>query len=235
MFKQRFIILVLLSTGLISFPISAMIDWNLDMLGFSPNSKFFVLVESMTEGNTGIARAKINVMDVAINGCVQNGCLTASGSQENLKTEDKVLNELYGKTKGLRQRLSLTQKQLGGYQAEGPFFQGNNCSGNAYYLYDNLKFSVRLQQKSTTGVYVPYKKTSMQLDVTLEDYNVTVVLDSLDNYREFIDKYQLGYMFVSPNKTNIAILIYAYHRGVDGEDIRTQVETTTFFLPLNSS
>jgi predicted secreted protein len=232
MFKRFIIILVLLANA---FPIAVAIDWNLDMLGFSPNSKYFVLAESMTERSTGIARAKINIMNVAINGCVQNGCLTASGSEKNLKTEDKVLNELYRKTQYLRQRLGLTQKRLGGYQAEGPFFRGDNCNGHAYYLYDNLTFSVRLQQQGRTGVYPPYTKAAMQLNVTLEEYDVTVVLDSLDNYREFIDRYQLGYLFVSPNKTNVAILVYAYHRGVDGEDIRTMVKTTTFFLPLNSS
>lgn len=201
------------------------------MLGFSPDSQFLILVESMTEENFGIARAKMTIVQVANNVCISGGCISASGSKEDLKTEEEVLAEIYNKTWDLRKRLKLTQKELGGYRVKGPFFRGKPC-GTTYYSYKNRQIFVDIQQKVTTGIYHPYKKAAMQLEIKMEGYHLPIILDSLENYREFIEKYYLGYLLVSPNQTGIAILVYAHHKGIDGEDIRTIVKTSSIFLPF---
>jgi predicted secreted protein len=220
MLKYFIMILVLLVSLVPSLSeASPFTRWNLDMLGFSANSKYFVIVESVTEAGSGIARAKLMVKNVATNQCVRGGCLFASGSEKNLGTEKMLLRQVYRKTWKIRKNRQLTPPR-GGYRAEGPFFE-EDCN-SAYYLYDNQKIVVRMQQKSSWP-----QKASVQLEVSVG--NLKKKLDSLDNYREDAQKYQLGYLFVSPNKRSLVILVYVFYQAIEGQELTTIVQTTRLF------
>lgn len=220
MFKLLTIILVLYTYVLVTVAdASPFTRWNLDMLGFSSDSNSFVIAESVTEAGTNIARASIRVTDVATSQCVQGGCLFASGSEDKLRTERDVLKEVYKKTWKLRNRLKLIPLR-GGYRAKGPVFE-DGCH-LAYYWYDNQKIMVRMQQQTSWP-----QQASVQLEVTIDSLQKTV--DSLNNYREGAKKYQLGSLFVSPNNRSLAILVYVFYKTVDGQEVRTFVQTATFF------
>ncbi len=232
MFKRVTIPLALLA----SFPltlssVSADVDWNIDMLGFSADSKSFILAESVTGDGSGIASAKIIIADVATNKCVRGGCQSASGSESYLKTEQKVLKEVYKKTWRLRKRLKLTPPQTG-YLAKGPYFPYDETCKNARYSADDRRIYVSMQQKAVPGPYEFHKKAAVQITVRAfgeMGNDVTKVLDSLNNYREYAQKYQLGRLYISPDNKRIALLVHVYYRGFEGPDIRTIVQTANLF------
>jgi predicted secreted protein len=211
-------LILLASFGLTISQVSATVDWNLDMLGFSSDSKFFILVESITEAGSGIARARIMIIDVASNKCVRGGCVSASGSKKNPRTEKAVLRKVYRKTWKLRRRLRLTPPKLG-YKTSGPILY-EQCK--TVYVYQNQKIHVRMRQN------IRPKKASVQLEVSIGD--TTKTLDSLNNYRNYVQKYNLSRLFLSPNKKSIAILIRIFYREPEGEfEIRTLVQTVKLF------
>jgi predicted secreted protein len=232
MFKRVTITLALLA----SFPltlssVSADVDWNIDMLGFSADSKYFVLAESVTGDGAGIASAKIIIADVATNKCVRGGCQSASGSENNLRTEQAVLKEVYKKTWRLRKRLKLTPPQTG-YLANGPYFPFDETGKNARYSINDRRIYVSMQQKAVPGPDEFQKKAAVQITVRAfgeMGNDVTKVLDSLNNYRESAQKYQLGRLYISPDNKRIALLVHVYYRGFEGYDIRTIVQTANLF------
>ncbi len=228
MLKRIPIILTLLACfWLISPSVLAAGEGNIQMLGFSSDSRFFVLAESVIEDGSGIPSAKMMIANIATNQCVRGGCLSLSGSTEN-DTEQEVLNKIYRKTWLLRKKLKLTPPQTG-YQAKGPFF--DNQRNRVYYTHDNQKIYVSMQQEVVPGPYGFHEKAAVQITVNVFDKNnpVTKVLDSTNNYRMDAQSYQLGRLFVSPDKKSIAILVRVFYRGFEGPDIRTLVQTAPLF------
>jgi len=230
MFKRVTMTLVLLaSIGLTISPVSAAVDWNLDMLGFSSNSQFFVLAESVVEDGSGIPRAKIIIADVATNHCVQGGCLESRGSDNGGDTEQDALQKIYQQTWPLRQKLGLTPPQTG-YLANGPFFGEDD--NTAHYSYNDRKIYVTLLQKTVPGEDDFHQKAAVQITINTSNetsHHVEKVLDSLNNYRENAQKYQLGRIYVSPDRKSVAILVHVFYRGFEGYDIRTIVQTVQLF------
>ncbi len=234
MFKYSTMTLILLSLLGPNLCLGAPIMyWNLDMLGFSANSQFFILVESITEDYSDTvdgASARIMIMDVAKNKCLDGGCLSVHGTQDEgkselPKTEEAQLRAVYSKTWRLRKKRKLTPPKIG-YTTEGPFFEENNCK-TAYYLFQDQQIGVTLQQN-----IVPYKyarKASVQLEVSREDISKTI--DSIENYRDNAQRYQLGRLFVSPNQKNMAILIHVFYYNSESKsvDVRTLVQTAKLF------
>jgi hypothetical protein len=230
MFKYTIITLILIlshfGTSLCSAaPISY---WNLDMLGFSSNSRFFILVESMAEQTT--ASARIIIMDVTKNQCLEGGCFFVDSTQyepknTQVESEEDLLEIVYSKSWRLRKKRKLTRPKIG-YTTSGPFFDENNCK-TAYYLFQDQPIWVTLKQD-----IIPYRRTrkaSVQLEVSGENFSKTI--DSIKNYRDQAQHYQLGRLFVSPNRKNLAILIHVAYYNAESEsvEVRTLVQTAKWF------
>ncbi|MEN8217787.1 MAG: hypothetical protein ABFS56_15745 [Pseudomonadota bacterium] len=172
---------------------------NIAMLGFSPDSKYFVMVQLGTIDGSGAAIAEIMIVDVATNRCVRGGCQTVSGDGNAPRTEKDVLNEVLKKTWRLRQRLKLTPPH--GYFAQGHIF---DSTGVYDYIHKNIR--VHLRQK----VNEEQTKASMQLEINMGDSKKT--LDSLDNYRDFVLGYRLeDSLFISPNEKCFAFLVKVHY------------------------
>ena len=173
---------------------------NVTMLGFSPDSKHFVMAVLGTDNGIGAARAKIMIVNVATNRCVHNGCYKARGTVGNLRTEEDVLNEVLRKTWRLRSELQLTPPQ--GFWAKGHFDFRENDASTAVYNHVHQKIYVRLLQK----VKEDEVKASMQLEVSRN--NIKKTLDSLENYRDSTLEYKLDEsLFISPDGKGFAFLI----------------------------
>ncbi len=234
MFKYSTMTLILLSLFGPSLCLGAPIMyWNLDMLGFSANSQSFILVESITEDYTDtvdIASARIMIIDVATNECLHGGCLSVhdtqdDGKSELPKTEEDQLQAVYSKTWRLRKKRKLTPPKIG-YTTEGPFFDEDNCK-TAYYLFQDQPIWVTLLQNIVSYRHAP--KASLQLEVNRE--NISKTIDSIENYRDNAQRYQLGRLFVSPNQKNMAILIHVSYSNPESKsvDVRTLVQTAKLF------
>jgi len=226
MFKRFIIALTLINFWLATASVFAAGEGNLKMLGFSSDSQFFILTESVREDASGIPSAKIIIADVATNQCVDGGCFSKEGAEED--TEQQVLHKIYQQTWKRRKKLKLTPPKTG-YQAKGPRFDKKRKT--SYYVHDNLKIYVDMQQKAVPGPYEFYEKAAVQLTVSAvgKKGKVTKVLDSLSNYRQDAQRYELGRLFVSRDKKSIAILVRVFFRGFEGPDIRTIVETAKLF------
>lgn len=220
MLKRFIIVFALVSFWLVTSSVFAAGEGNLKMLGFSSDSQFFVLTESVIEDGSGIASAKIIIADVATNKCVSGGCFSREGSEED--TEQQVLHKIYQKTWKLRKKLKLTPPRTG--------YQAKKLKAN-YYRHDNLKIYVDMRQKTVPGPYEFHERAAVQLTVSAvgKKGKVTKVLDSLSNYRQDVQKYELGRLFVSPDKKSITILVRVFFRGFEGPDIRTIVQTAKLF------
>ncbi|MDM8558069.1 hypothetical protein [Candidatus Parabeggiatoa sp. HSG14] len=206
--------------------VSAANNWNLDRVGFSSNSRYFIIVESRTD-KAGIASARMEIVNTKTNECVRGGCQTISGSKGDLKNEEDILNKLYGKTWRLRARLKLTPSRIGD-RAKGPFFE-EDCN-TAYYLYNNQKIHVQMQQDVISLSYY-HKKASLQIEVNIGD--VTKILDSLENYRDYTQKYRLNHLLISPNKKRFALLVMVFYgdgkKGKKWLENYTIVHTATLY------
>jgi predicted secreted protein len=223
---KRFIIALVLVSFWFTSSVFAAGEGNLNMLGFSSDSQYFVLIESVIEDGSGIPTAKIIIAEVATNKCVRGGCFSTEGSEED--EEQQVLSKIYKKTWKLRKKLKLTPPRRG-YQAKGPLFDKKRKTN--YYVYGNQKIYVKLEEKAVPGPYEFQEKAAVQLTVNAvgKKSKVTKVLDSLKNHRQDAQKYELGDLFFSPDKNSIAILVRVFYRGFEGADIRTIVQTAKLF------
>lgn len=82
--------------------------------GFSPDSRYYIYLESSRNSVTDVPTAQIQIIDVATNSCVKNGCLKTDydNSSSNLSTQ-AAENDLLNKTLELRHTLKLTQLKVG--------------------------------------------------------------------------------------------------------------------------
>jgi hypothetical protein len=197
-------------------------DINIAMLGFSSDSKYFVMTALSTADAAGVTSAKIMIINVATNKCVRGGCKRASkrvSEEDAHRTEEDVIEkdvieEVLKKTWLLRRKLQLTP--LRGYWAKGHF----DGSSTAVYNYVHKKIRVHLLQK----VNEAQMKASMQLEVSMG--NVKKTLDSLNNYRDSALKYQLDdSLFISPNEKCFAFLVKVHYPDGDYDFI---VQTVKF-------
>jgi len=178
-------------------------DLNIAMLGFSSDSKYFVMTVLDNGDAAGVVSAKIMIVNVATNKCVRGGCQKASKRvrEEDAFTkqdvfEKDVLDEVLKKTWLLRKKLQLTPPR--GYFAKG-HFEGD---GAAVYNYVHKKIRVLMLQK----VNEDQMKASMQLEVSMDNFKKT--LDSLNNYRSSALEYKLDdSLFISPNERCFAFLV----------------------------
>ncbi len=180
--------------------------------GFSPDSRYYVYLESFRNFVTEVPKAQIQIVDVATSSCVRNGCLkteydNSASNLTNKAAEDDLLN----KTSVLRYDLKLTLLKVG---IRLPMIarERNADSSETYkFLVNDPKQPMQITLKHK---YIPAVKpggsfeterASMQLVI---DYKYRKLsLGDLDNYREAVQKYSIREVRLSPNRRNVVVLI----------------------------
>ena len=180
--------------------------------GFSPDSRYYVYLESFRNFVTEVPKAQIQIVDVATSSCVRNGCLkteydNSASNLTNKAAEDDLLN----KTSVLRYDLKLTLLKVG---IRLPMIarERNADSSETYkFLVNDPKqpMQITLKQKYIPAVKpggsFETERASMQLVI---DYKYRKLsLGDLDNYREAVQKYSIREVRLSPNRRNVVVLI----------------------------
>jgi hypothetical protein len=82
--------------------------------GFSPDSRYYIYLESSRNSVTDVPTAQVQIVDVATNSCVKNGCLKTDydHSSSNLSPQ-AAEDDLLKKTSQLRRDLRLNQLKVG--------------------------------------------------------------------------------------------------------------------------
>ena len=165
--------------------------------GFSNDGESFILTDTIG-GFPLLPEASMYVVDVTTNRCVPGGCETVKGEFDSEDDEDAVLNRLEQRTLRVRERLGLVPPS--GAERFGPRVIAEDRF--AYEVGDRT-IEVRLLQnnRGDTGD----RKSSLQLDVRSGD--VAVVLDSLDHYRDRVQAYRLGDLYLSASGASVAIVV----------------------------
>lgn len=180
--------------------------------GFSPDSRYYVYLESFSNVVTEVPTSQIQIVDVATSSCVRNGCLKTDydHSASNLTTK-AAGDDLLQRTSKLRYDLQLTLLKVG---IRLPMIDRKpNKDGSETYKFlvnDPKKpLQITLQQK-----YIPAvkpggafntEKASMRLVVNYNYRQLTV--GDLENYREPVQKYAIREVRLSPNRRNAVVLI----------------------------
>jgi predicted secreted protein len=182
------------------------------MSGFSPDSRYYVYLESFQNPVTEVPTAKIQIVDVATSSCLRNGCLKTDydNSASNLTTK-AAGDDLLKKTAQLRYDLQLTLLKVG-IRLPMIYRKPNPDGSETYkFLVNDPKQPVQitLQQKYIPAVEAGgsfgTERASMQLVVNYKYRQLTV--GDLNNYREAVQKYSIREVRLSPNRRNVVVLI----------------------------
>lgn len=180
--------------------------------GFSPDSRYYVYLESFQNPVTEVPTAKIQIVDVVTSSCVRNGCLKTDydHSASNLTTK-AAGDDLLKKTAQLRYDLQLTLLKVG-IRLPMIYRKPNPDGSETYkFLVNDPKQPVQmtLQQKYIPAVEAGgsfgTERASMQLVVNYKYRQLTV--GDLNNYREAVQKYSIREVRLSPNRRNVVVLI----------------------------
>jgi len=165
--------------------------------GFSADGKSFVLADTIN-GFPLQPEARIFVVDVASNDCVAGGCDTMRGDWDNDVDEDVVLNRLKERTSDLRERLGLVPPQGAIRFAPGELTDD-------LVAYDLGKQTIEVLLRQDTVGDIGDWKSSLRLEVRASD--TVHELDSLKRYRDEVEGYRLGDLYLSPDGTSVAIIV----------------------------
>ncbi|GAB4198123.1 MAG: hypothetical protein Fur006_47550 [Coleofasciculaceae cyanobacterium] len=203
---------------------------NRRLSGFSPDSRYYVYLESFQNPVTEVPTAKIQIVDVATSSCLKDGCLQTDydRSASNLTTK-AAGDDLLQKTAQLRYQLQLTLLKVG---IRLPMiFRKPNPDGTETYkfLINDPKepLQITLEQKYISAVEpggaFGTERASMQLVVNYKYRKLT--LGDLNNYREAVQKYAIREVRLSPNRRNVVVLIDMTQPTYEGLVKTTLVQT----------
>jgi predicted secreted protein len=182
------------------------------MSGFSPDSRYYLYLESFSNTVTEVPTAQIQMVDLETNSCVRNGCLKTEYdlSASNLTTK-AAGDDILKRTAQLRYDLQLTLLKVG---IRLPMIarQPNPDSSETYkFLINDPKepLQITLEQKYIPAVEAGgtfgTERASMRLVV---NYNYRqLAIGDLNNYREAVQKYAIREVRLSPNRRNAVVLI----------------------------
>jgi predicted secreted protein len=214
--------------------LAAVFRANRRLSGFSPDSRYYVYLESFQNPVTEVPTAKIQIIEVANNSCVRNGCLKTDydHSASNLTTK-AAGDDLLEQTAQLRYDLELTLLKLG---IRLPMIvRKPNPDGSEMYQFlindpkKPLQITLKQQYKPAVkpGGNFSTEKASMQLVVNYDYRQLT--LGSLEDYREPVQKYAIREVRLSPNRRNVVVLIDMTQPTYEGLVKTTMVQS--FPLP----
>lgn len=181
--------------------------------GFSPDSRYYIYLESSRNSVTEVPTAQIQIVDVATNSCLSNGCIKTDYDFSASKLSNQAAeNDLLKKTSLLRHDLRLTQLKVGTrlpivFREIKP-----DRSETVKALLNNQKepLQIRLEQKYIPSILSPrgtsdVERAAMRLVINYNNRQLT--LGDLENYREAVKKYAIREVRLSPNGRNVVVLI----------------------------
>jgi hypothetical protein len=203
---------------------------NRRLSGFSPDNNRYIYLESYQNPVSELPEAKIQIINILSNTCVENGCLETEYGQDYPKISPKAAeDELLKKTVALRQTLGLTRLKVGTrlplvFRAKQP--DGSELV-KVIVKQPNQVLQLRLIQESVPSVLrkgnADLDRASMRLEAT---YNFRKrSLSYLYNHQEGVQKYSIREVRLSPNQRNVVVLIDTTKQTWQGVVQTTSVQT----------
>lgn len=171
------------------------------MAGFSPDSNYFIYLESSRDTGAGVPRSALQLVNVGSNRCVTNGCIETHYSEAaGAKTTDAE-TALLQQTWKVRQDLNLTPPVIG---TNLPILSRSRAADGSEIVTvqltnANYPLQLHLHQKKTQA------KAAMQLEVNYNGQQRS--LDSLSNFRPNVLDYSIRQVTLSPDGKRVAVLI----------------------------
>jgi predicted secreted protein len=180
------------------------------MAGFSPDGNYFIYLESSRDTGAGVPKSMLQLMDVASNRCVENGCVETRYSEKEaeMKMADAE-TDLLKQTWKVRQDLNLTPPVEG---TDVPILSRSRAADGSETV------TVRLNNSEPLTLYLQQKraqdKAAMQLAVNYNGQKRS--LDSLNNFRDNVLDYSIRQVTLSPDGKRVAVLITATKPTFEG-------------------
>ncbi|HEY9883330.1 MAG TPA: DUF2259 domain-containing protein [Thermosynechococcaceae cyanobacterium] len=172
------------------------------MSGFSTDGNYFIYLESSRDTGAGIPKAALQLVNVASNRCVENGCIETRYGEEEAATETaEAETALLKQTWKVRQDLNLTPPVAG---TDLPILSRARAADGTETVTvkptdTSPRLQLRLRQTSAQD------KAAMQLEVNYDGQQRS--LDSLSNFRTNIMDYAIRKVTLSPDGKRVAVLI----------------------------
>jgi predicted secreted protein len=181
--------------------------------GFSPDSHYYIYLESARNSVTDVPTAQIQIVDVETNSCVKNGCLKTEYDNSSSSLSNQAAEyDLLKKTLQLRHDLKLTQLKVG---TELPIISRSTKPNRTETVKVRLNNQTQPLQINLEQNYIPSnwsrrgfgdtERASMRLVINYNYRKLT--LGNLDNYREAVKEYSIREVRLSPDERNIVVLI----------------------------
>ncbi|HEY9730230.1 MAG TPA: DUF2259 domain-containing protein [Chroococcales cyanobacterium] len=213
--KRYWLFFLAIATSTLMFDLqgfAAVFNASRRLSGFSPDSRHYIYLESSRNPVTEVPTATIQIIDVAKNSCVSDGCLETEYDRSSSNLSNRAAeDELLGKTLPIRRELKLNQLKVGIPLPISVRSISPAKTETVQVRLQNQKqpLQISLQQKYRSSVApggsVTTEQSSMRL---LIDYNYRrLTLGDLSNYRDTVKKYSIREVRLSPNGRNIVVLI----------------------------
>lgn len=197
--------------------------------GFSGNSRHYLHLESYREPGTSLPQAQVQIINIAENGCVSNGCLESQNTLEELnQTQKSTAEALYQKVWVLRGSLGLNNLRAG---TRLTITSRKVNPDNS----ETITFTIPGQKQPTQVIlrqeYIPstlrggnsdVDRASMELEINSNYSRLT--LGDLLNYRDTVIRYSIREVRLSPNYQNLVLLIDMNQQSVSGVVRKTLVQ-----------
>jgi predicted secreted protein len=187
------------------------------MAGFSADGSHFMYLESSRDTGAGIPKSTLQVVNIAANHCVQDGCKQTQYGEADAGLEMAVAeNSLLQLTWNLRQALQLTPPAPGTKLAI--VSRSHTLDGTetvtARLNNSNQVLKLRLRQQQLGSMDQGNIRTAMQLEVN--DNGQWRSLDSLNHYREWVLGYSIRELRLSPDGQTVVVLVTATKPTFEG-------------------
>jgi len=197
------------------------------MAGFSEDGRFYLYLESSRDTGAGIPKSRLQVIDIAANRCVSDGCLeTNYGEGDADRTLEEAENSLLQKTSAIRQTLQITSPKLGSSVVMEGQSRLADGTETVTLRMNNRTIPVQLKQQRQRSVSfggtAERDQAAMQLEVQVA--NQKKMVDSLENYREWVLDYSIRDAYLSPDGKYVVLLITATKPTFEGTLATTLVQ-----------
>lgn len=180
--------------------------------GFSADSRHYIYLESYRNSVTDVPTAQIQIVNVATNSCVRNGCVVTDYDRSSANLSNQAAeNDLLQQTTRLRQNLRLNQLKVGRVL---PIIARTTSPANSDIVQVRVNeqsppLQISLQQRylppNSPGGNITLERASMRLVINYNNRQLTI--GNLNNYRDAVRNYSIREVRLSPDGRNVVVLI----------------------------
>ncbi|MEG3975463.1 DUF2259 domain-containing protein [Microcoleus sp. herbarium8] len=185
------------------------------MSGFSADSNYYLYLESSRDTGAGIPKAELQIIRVAANSCIKNGCIeTKYGEPDSNKSTNMAENDLLKKSWNNRQTLKLTPPQAGTKLNIISRTPGANGSQTVAVKVNRSKLlQIRLEQRKKNA---SVGKESAAMRLVINHNGRQRVLGTLNNFQDWVLSYSIREVRLSPNGRSVVVLVDKTERTFEG-------------------